>query len=95
MTSNLDFESFTDQINLEQIKETKLKDNETKRILKEIILSITFIAITLCLAYQMTDRNTFQYQFNLKNLFGAGDKSTKFLDVISFNLKDHLKYLSI
>ena len=95
MINHLDFESFTDKINFEQIIETQLKDNETKRILKEIILSVTFIAITLCLAYQMTDRNTFHYQSNLKNLFGAGDKSTKFLDVISFNLKDRLKNLSI
>ena len=35
--------------------------------------------MTLTLAYQMIDSNTFNYQNNLRNLFAAGDKSTQFL----------------
>ena len=37
--------------------------------------------MTLTLAYQMIDSKTFNYQNNLRNLFGAGDKSNKFLKV--------------
>lgn len=38
--------------------------------------------MTLTVAYQIFDTNTFNYQNNLRNLFGAGDKSTQFLEVL-------------
>lgn len=76
-----DFESPTQFENIKKMKENKLIDKNLKTAFKSIAFYAIFAAMTLNLAYQMVDKNTFNYQNNLKNLFGAGDKSTKFLDV--------------
>jgi hypothetical protein len=63
------------------MREKKLKENELKSAFKEIFLYLLFAGMTLTVAYQMIDKNTFNYQNNLRNLFAAGDKSTLFLKV--------------
>ena len=45
------------------------------------MLAILFAVLAMLCAYQMLDYNTYNYQNNLKNLFGAGDKSKTLYDV--------------
>lgn len=72
---------------MEILKREKQKDRQAKRALKEILLSLAFVVLTFTCAYQLLDKASFDYQNNLKNLLGAGDLSTSFLDVIIFNRK--------
>lgn len=76
--------------NLEKLKNERLSYKNFKMELNEAILSIIFIILTFSIAYQMIDLNSFNYQTNLANLFGAGDKSQSFENVISlfFNLNE-------
>lgn len=81
-------EKFPDTNNdfyMNKLKEEKLKDKSLKSGLKEILLYLVFIALTMSLSYQMLDNDSFKYQYNLRNLFGAGDKHTSFNDVIYLN----------
>lgn len=66
---------------LEKLKKEKLIVKKFKSQLNETILSIIFVALTFTIAYQMIDLNSFYYQSNLSNLFGAGTKSTLFYKI--------------
>lgn len=80
-----DFEEMNENKDLEKIRKDKFKNKEIKSILKEIILCLIFSTITLTLAYQMIDSNTFQYQYHLRNLFNVGDKSSNLFDARDLN----------
>ena len=69
-------------LGMNELKKEKLNDKLLKVAFKEITLNTIFAGITLAVAYQMIDTKVNSYQKNLKNVFGAGDKSTSFLDVI-------------
>lgn len=75
------FESSNHAINLNKLRETKLKDRKLKSALKEIIACLMFVALTMTVAYQMLDNNSLKYQQNLLNLFGAGNKNNQFNNV--------------
>lgn len=69
------------EIDLNEQKDNKLKDDKLKLALKDTILALILIGLSLTVAYQLVDRKTYEYQLNLKNIFGAGSISTSFLDV--------------
>ena len=71
-------------VDLKELKKEKINDKLLKVAFKEIILNLIFAGVVLAIAYQMIDIKVNTYQNNLKNIFGAGDKSTSFLDVIYF-----------
>lgn len=80
-TNDMNYNSLCNPYDLEELKELKQKDKKFNELFKETFIRILFACVTLTLAYQMVDNQSFYYQSNLKNLFGAGDKNTKFLDV--------------
>jgi len=67
---------------LEKLIKQKQQDRKAKIAFKEIILSILFALLSMLCAYQMLDNNTFTYQQNLRNMFGAGDMKKTLYDVI-------------
>ena len=69
-------------LGMNELKKEKLNDKLLKVAFKEITLNTIFAGITLAVAYQMIDTKVNSYQKNMKNVFGTGDKSTSFLDVI-------------
>ena len=66
---------------MNDLKKEKLNDKLLKTACKEILLNLVFAGLTLTVAYQMVDIKAYNYQKNLKNLFGSGEKSTSLLDV--------------
>ena len=56
-------------------------DKRLKVFIKEIILVGIFAGLTFAIVYQLVDIKDYEYQLNIKNLFGAGQKSSQFLDV--------------
>jgi len=78
-----DFEEATEShIDLDKLKNKMVLDGKFKECLKEIILTGLFAGLTFAIAYQLVDFKAYGYHLNLKNIFGAGKKSTIFLDVI-------------
>ena len=69
---------------LENLKFETARKKKVKAAIREILLSLLFAALTMLCTYQMLDSNSYKYQAELKNLFGAGDISTTFLDVFMF-----------
>jgi hypothetical protein len=69
---------------LDKLKKEKLSDKLLKVACKETILYLILAGLTLTVAYQMIDVLAFRYQKSLKNIFGAGDKSTSFFNVNTF-----------
>jgi hypothetical protein len=66
---------------LVKLKEKMDQDKKLKTCLKEIILAGIFAGLTFSIAYQLVDFKAYGYHLNIKNLLGAGKKSTVFLDV--------------
>ena len=61
--------------------------------MQEILLSLAFVVLTMTCAYQLLDKDSFNYQNNLRNMLGAGDKSTSFVDVNIIIYKNKWKNL--
>ena len=76
-------------IDLDKLKEDKLKEKDLFRAFKSILQYFLFLTLSIIVSYEMLDSNSFQYRNNLKNIFGDGDKSKNFTDV---NLNSFLIY---
>jgi hypothetical protein len=68
-------------IDLSHLESYGERDKKLKTCLKEIILAGIFAGLTFSIAYQLVDFKAYGYHLNIKNLLGAGKKSTVFLDV--------------
>ena len=79
-------EATNSNINLDDMRDKKMKDKKLNVALREIILSCCFVALSMAVSYQMSDPQGFYYQNSLKNLFGAGTVNNTFSQV-KFNLK--------
>ena len=77
-----EFESDDCYIDNTDLKEHKEKDKHLKIAFKEVFLCLIFAGLTLTVAYEMVDIKAYNYQLNLKNIFGSSEKSTSFIDVI-------------
>ena len=75
------FDSATANINIDDLREKKLRDKKLGIALNEIILCLLFVGMTMSVSYQMLDTDSFGYQTNLLNLFGAGSVSNSFNSV--------------
>lgn len=76
-------EATNNNINLDELKESKQRDKKLGIALREVFLCLCFVGMTMTVSYQMLDSDAFRYQYNLRNYLGAGDKNTAFLDVIT------------
>ncbi len=74
-------------INLEELIEIKTKDKQVKVALKEAILCLLFVGMTMTLSYQLVDGNAINYRNNILNLFEAGSINNNFYTVNNFFLK--------
>ena len=66
---------------LEALSKEKQKNKKARSAIREIVLAVLFAVLAMVCAYQMLDYTSFSYQKNLKNVFGAGDKSKTLYDV--------------
>ena len=74
-------EATNNTINLDDLRESKQRDKKLGVALREIMLCLAFVGMTMTVSYQMLDTDAYRYQMSLKNYFGAGDKSSSFIEV--------------
>lgn len=77
-------ESSSKNVNFDDIVASKKLDKKFKAELKEIIMCLLFIGMTMTLSYQMIDNGANSYRNNLMNIFGAGSINTQFNSVKIF-----------
>jgi len=77
-------ESANKNTNFDEIVASKKMDKKLNEALKEIILCLIFVGMTMTISYQMIDNDALSYRNNLLNLFGAGSVNTKFYEVTDF-----------
>lgn len=80
---NISSEEFLckDSNDLEETRDKLVEKKYFKSALKEIIFYVIFVLLIMMITYQMVEPKAYEYQKNLRNLYGAGDKSNQFLDV--------------
>ena len=63
------------------MKEQKTKEKNLKIAFKTVICYVLFLVLSVSISLQVLDIKSHKYQYNLRNLFGDGDKSKEFSTV--------------
>ena len=81
-----EFDESNNNLNLDDLKESKQRDKKLGVALREVLICLAFVGMTMTVSYQMLDTDAYRYQMSLKNFFGAGDRNNIFYEVFTQNL---------